>query len=198
MLSVLAPHNLQSLNRYEKYLFVHDAVVLEVLRKCERHSLSHPTEDDRGTRDSAGRIGRAHGRARSELWPISGSVFLVDPRPRAPRRHADCSDCFRLERLPGGVCTHWKAPPLHGARHNRSLVGQAGREHAVVRSKRIRDPLPETTSNSCQHKHRGCNDYRGRAGFCTGAGLLANTHPLPLANFLEHLEAILAVSGERL
>jgi hypothetical protein len=27
----------------------------------------------------------------------------------------DCSDCFRLERLPGGVCTHWKAPPLHGA-----------------------------------------------------------------------------------
>jgi len=27
----------------------------------------------------------------------------------------DCSDCFRLERLPGGACTHWKAPPLHGA-----------------------------------------------------------------------------------
>jgi len=27
----------------------------------------------------------------------------------------DCSDCFRLERLPGGACTHWKAPPCHGA-----------------------------------------------------------------------------------
>src|SRR5712671_1350509 len=27
----------------------------------------------------------------------------------------DCSDCFRLERLPGGVRTHWKAPPCHGA-----------------------------------------------------------------------------------
>ena len=27
----------------------------------------------------------------------------------------DCSDCFRLERLPVGACTHWKAPPLHGA-----------------------------------------------------------------------------------
>jgi hypothetical protein len=27
-----------------------------------------------------------------------------------------CSGCFRLERLPGGVCTHWKAPPFHGAR----------------------------------------------------------------------------------
>src|SRR6202171_1334984 len=24
-------------------------------------------------------------------------------------------DCFRLERLPGGIFTHWKAPPLHGA-----------------------------------------------------------------------------------
>src|SRR5450631_1994223 len=31
----------------------------------------------------------------------------------------DCSDCFRLERLPGGACTHWKAPPFHGARHKR-------------------------------------------------------------------------------
>src|SRR3979411_1242642 len=31
----------------------------------------------------------------------------------------DCSDCFRLERLPGGACTHWKAPPCHGARQQR-------------------------------------------------------------------------------
>jgi len=22
-----------------------------------------------------------------------------------------------LERSPGGICTHWKAPPSHGARH---------------------------------------------------------------------------------
>src|ERR1700681_2192908 len=33
----------------------------------------------------------------------------------------DCSDCFRLERLPGGTCTHWKAPPLHGARQVQTL-----------------------------------------------------------------------------
>src|SRR6266478_4000469 len=33
-----------------------------------------------------------------------------------PFRHLhDCSGCFRLERLPGGPCTHWKAPPFHGA-----------------------------------------------------------------------------------
>src|SRR5262245_30794289 len=25
------------------------------------------------------------------------------------------SGCFRLERSPGGPCTHWKAPPFHGA-----------------------------------------------------------------------------------
>jgi hypothetical protein len=34
-----------------------------------------------------------------------------------PIRHLhDCSGCFRLERSPGGTCTHWKAPPSHGAR----------------------------------------------------------------------------------
>src|SRR6202022_666127 len=32
----------------------------------------------------------------------------------------DCSDCFRLERLPGGIFTHWKAPPLHGAHPERT------------------------------------------------------------------------------
>jgi hypothetical protein len=34
----------------------------------------------------------------------------------------DCSGCFRLERLPGGACTHWKAPPLHGAHVTRGKV----------------------------------------------------------------------------
>jgi hypothetical protein len=33
----------------------------------------------------------------------------------------DCSGCFRLERLPGGACTHWKAPPCHGAHAKRPL-----------------------------------------------------------------------------
>lgn len=30
-----------------------------------------------------------------------------------------CSGCFRLERSPGGTCTHWKAPPFtaHGTRN---------------------------------------------------------------------------------
>src|SRR5580692_12334777 len=33
----------------------------------------------------------------------------------------DCSGCFRLERLPGGALTHWKAPPCHGAHVKRTL-----------------------------------------------------------------------------
>jgi hypothetical protein len=28
---------------------------------------------------------------------------------------------FRLERLPGEACIHWKAPPLHGARQRRTF-----------------------------------------------------------------------------
>jgi hypothetical protein len=29
---------------------------------------------------------------------------------------------FRLERLPGGTCTHWKAPPCHGAHPSETFV----------------------------------------------------------------------------
>ena len=39
-----------------------------------------------------------------------------------PFRHVhDCSGCFRLERSPGGACTHWKAPPWHGAHVRQTL-----------------------------------------------------------------------------
>jgi hypothetical protein len=38
-----------------------------------------------------------------------------------------CSGCFRLERMPGGTCTHWKAPPCtaHGTRNHLKLLFQA-------------------------------------------------------------------------
>ena len=38
----------------------------------------------------------------------------------------DCSDCFRLERLPGGACTHWKAPPSQRAETIRQLNLSSG------------------------------------------------------------------------
>src|ERR1700675_3782751 len=45
----------------------------------------------------------------------------------------DCSGCFRLERSPGGACTHWKAPPCHGAHPEPTFMiaaadGQIGRK----------------------------------------------------------------------
>jgi hypothetical protein len=46
------------------------------------------------------------------------SPYSVTRYPKIqPLRHLhDCSGCFRLERSPGGICTHWKAPSCHGAR----------------------------------------------------------------------------------
>ena len=72
-----------------------------------------------------------------------------------PFRHLhDCSGCFRLERSPGGACTHWNAPPSHGAHVKRTLwiataivavarVGPIRHEGLDVRSIEINDPTPE-------------------------------------------------------
>src|SRR6202171_5453334 len=54
------------------------------------------------------------------------SIRTYNRRLQPLRYLHDCSDCFRLERLPGGACTHWKAPPLHGARQNRTSIALAG------------------------------------------------------------------------
>jgi hypothetical protein len=48
-------------------------------------------------------------------------LLLIKPafagRTLQPFRHLhSCFGCFRLEQFPGGDCTRWKAPPLHGAR----------------------------------------------------------------------------------
>src|SRR5271170_7274837 len=54
--------------------------------------------------------------------PIRGPLC----RRLQPFRHLhDCSGCFRLERLPGGPCTHWKAPPFHGAHPMQALFWSA-------------------------------------------------------------------------
>src|SRR5213083_65486 len=52
------------------------------------------------------------------LPPIRGTLI----RRLQPFRYLhDCSGCFRMERLPGGTHTHWKAPPCHGAHPLRTL-----------------------------------------------------------------------------
>ena len=51
------------------------------------------------------------------------SVVIIRPAIDAAFLQRDTHDLgrvdevgVRLERLPGGACTHWKAPPWHGAR----------------------------------------------------------------------------------
>jgi hypothetical protein len=46
-----------------------------------------------------------------------------------------CSGCFRLERLPGGPCTHKKAPPFHGARQEQT--------HALQQKLLIQSPCQQ-------------------------------------------------------
>jgi hypothetical protein len=41
--------------------------------------------------------------------------------PRDSRTATSRSGCFRLERLPGGTCTHWQAPPFHGGCQQQTL-----------------------------------------------------------------------------
>jgi len=54
-----------------------------------------------------------------------GALMQINTHPRQAtdqttnpldiRRLHPCSGSFRLERSPGGTCTHWKTPPCHGA-----------------------------------------------------------------------------------
>jgi hypothetical protein len=57
---------------------------------------------------------------REDLESMRGQEVGSGPGPwdKAPQA------CFRLERLPGGIRTHWKAPPFHGARQKRTLPGK--------------------------------------------------------------------------
>jgi hypothetical protein len=92
-------------------------------------------EAERG-RLSCGRVARRPGRAPQGRGPrpfsphapcrSPGALTRVAARTlaRSPIRDQlhrrlqpfrylhDCSGCFRLERLAGGACTHWKAPPV--------------------------------------------------------------------------------------
>ena len=84
-------------------------------------------------------------RTHSRCGPHTRAVTYT--RPATPKASAILSPplhrsgCFRLERLPGGACTHWKAPPCHGAHVNRTLriaavdvaFGRKARLHGSLR-----------------------------------------------------------------
>jgi len=60
-------------------------------------------------------------------------------RPQTFRHFHACSRYFRLERLPGGACTHWKAPPFHGA-HPSATYAAVNSSPGSGRSHRHRGP----------------------------------------------------------
>ena len=91
-----------------------------------------------------------------------------------PFRHLhDCSGCFRLERSPGGACTHWKAPPSHGA-HVKRPFRIATVQVPVGRGQGDIHVLPTgvtpAKSGSAQEMNFSCVDpgeFR-RPAFCKG------------------------------
>ena len=97
-----------------------------------RYCLAHPSSDV-----SLPRKGRRVGlcivlfEACSAFTRVTARTLALPPmRGTLTRRlqtfrhlHA-CSGCFRLERLPGGIRTHWKAPPFHGAHPKATFKGE--------------------------------------------------------------------------
>src|SRR5271156_5933144 len=62
--------------------------------------------------------------SRCGLHTRAVTKFVTAIRGLQTFRHLHaCPGCFRLERSPGGPCTHWKTPPCHGARGIRSFAG---------------------------------------------------------------------------
>ena len=86
-------------------------------------SFSHFPSDNRRPRFSRGSTAAFHfsriAQRSLTLRPAYSPSPLRGPLHRRlqPFRHLhSCSDCYRLERqLPGGIRTHWKTVPLHGA-----------------------------------------------------------------------------------
>jgi hypothetical protein len=80
----------------------------------------------------------AHSRCHRISW-------LAIRRLQPLRYLHSCSGCFRLERSPGGICTHWKAPPFHGARQQQTHAAQ--QINFIIRSPRQREPRASAGSS---------------------------------------------------
>ena len=82
---------------------------------------------------------------------IDGDFWRLVHRGLQPfRRLHDCSGCFRLERLPGGACTHWNAPLSHGAHgsgHSGSQPGRRGWGKRATGARDAKSALPKANCN---------------------------------------------------
>src|SRR5271168_4202533 len=66
----------------------------------------------------------------------------------------DCSGCFRLERLPGGTCTHWKAPPFHGAHPKQTFLEQGPKKRSSTRCRHARLANRTARCHACDSRAR--------------------------------------------
>src|SRR5450755_2615212 len=84
--------------------------------------------------------------------PIRGPLY----RRLQPFRHLhDCSGCFRLERSPGGACTHWKAPPSHGARKGQDTHRDEACEEHRTRKESRKAASNLSSSQRREKRHQG-------------------------------------------
>src|SRR3984893_17040721 len=75
----------------------------------------------------------------------------------------DCSGCFRLERLPGGTYTHWKAPPCHGTHPTPSLRrAESPPRYNPANVNRYDGPEDGTLANRCLTP--GLPEFGGNTG----------------------------------
>src|SRR5258708_39169924 len=74
------------------------------------------------------------GRSASKIGASTSIAAVMQTRSRRVEMPSGLSCCFRLERLPGGPCTHWKAPPLHGARHKPTFTPSLARDSTALPS----------------------------------------------------------------
>ncbi len=68
------------------------------------------------------RRGKRHHARQGHVSRCHRNSWLAFRRLQPLRYLHSCSGCFRLELSPGGVLTHWEAPPYHGARQLRSVT----------------------------------------------------------------------------
>ena len=116
----------------------------------------------------------------------------------------DCSGCFRLERLPGGACTHWKAPPCHGAhvlRTTAALDASTGRMQSSDRRRRDEQSCADSggsTWNAKLGQSASVKFVMFRAALCDACGTSREAQLMDgLGAFLstEAMAAVLSVSG---
>src|SRR5215831_7654203 len=99
---------------------------------------------------------------------VADEAAAITRRLQLLRHLHSCTGCFRLERSPGGICTHWKAPPYHGAHPKRTFLL---RGYSEGKSARYRLARISTSRSTYRHSAvpRSRRTISSKASACSGA-----------------------------